>query len=88
MDEGWFDLSGVSPIANYAINTIHTITDDGSGRALLISLAFLSGDELGMKHFLMEPDLAGEMGFTMLGLVHDYPLADFDPNEHDEDDET
>jgi len=88
MDEGWFDLSWVSPITHYAINTIHTITDEGSGRALLISVAFLSGDEFEQKHFLMEPELAGEMAFTMLGLVHDYPVADFDPLDEDESDET
>lgn len=68
----WLDLSETVPVYAWAVNQIVTVSDDGSGKALLVSLGSKDDDEMAVTHFLIDPEIAHAIGWEMIGTVSGY----------------
>ena len=68
----WLDLSETVPVYAWAVNKIVTVSDDGSGQALLVSLGSKDDDEMAVTHFLIDPEIAHAIGWEMIGTVSGY----------------
>jgi hypothetical protein len=68
----WLDLSVTIPIHAWAVNQIVTVSDDGSGKAILVSVGSPGDDEMEVTHFLIDPQIAHAIGWEMIGTASGY----------------
>jgi hypothetical protein len=63
----WFQLDNVIAVDGYQVNMIATMTNTGSGRAVLLHLR----DQVDgtISTFVMDPDFAGQSGWDMVGIA-------------------
>lgn len=92
MNDGeWFDLSLTRPIGRYSINSIVTLDESGSGKAILLSFLGVPpplGGPQSVDHYLLDPEQAGQLGYALMGSVHGYESYEGDdPIDDDEEDE-
>lgn len=82
----WIDLNEIAPITAFSISGMVTMNNDGAGRAILAS--FIDAD-LTAYHFLLDPSLAGRIGFELLGTatghLQNFIEDHFDPEPYDQD---
>lgn len=73
----WLDLSHTIPVHAWAANQILTVSDDGSGTAVLISLGSKDDedDEMSVFHFLIDPQIAHAIGWEMIGTASGYDAS-------------
>ena len=69
----WVDLSLMAGVGAFAVNSMVTMNEQGAGRAILLSV--LDGDERPF-HFLVDPDIAGRIGWELVGHATGY-LSEF-----------
>lgn len=71
----WIDLSETIPVYGWATNQIITVSNDGSGKAVLVSLASRDEDEdLIVYHFLIDPQVAHAIGWEVVGTSSGYDV--------------
>ena len=81
----WVDLQDTDVIGGYAIHMMTVMNDSGVGHACLLQL-FLA-DEDKVKNVLLDPTLAGQMGWNLTGVTSGFePAAMGFSGELDDDD--
>lgn len=96
----WVDLAHTTPLIGYAVHAMTVVNDDGVGPACYLQLVDAEGD---VSHYLVDPTLASQLGWEIMGVVHGHADAAFTldadqvaeqlkvydyENESDEDDDT
>lgn len=85
MTEEWFDISATIPVSGYNVTGLFTLSSEGAGRGVMLSLRDQRTEELYI--FVMSPQMAGLAGWEMTGVANDYAeMFEEDPRS-DEDDE-
>jgi hypothetical protein len=65
MSDRWVDLGEVIPVVGYGVHMMTVVTDEGVGQACLIRL--LDQEDEKVHEFLLDPDLAAQLGWEMNG---------------------
>jgi|DEB0MinimDraft_3_1074331.scaffolds.fasta_scaffold79068_2 hypothetical protein len=84
----WIDLTAIAPITAFSISGMVTMNNEGAGRAVLASVI---DAERTAYHFILDPELAGRIGFELIGTatghLQNFIEDHFDPDPYDEDDD-
>ena len=67
----WVDLQDAIPVGGYAVDMMTVVTEEGVGNACY--LRFVTTDDDGehqMMSFVLDPDVAGLLGWEMTGAVN------------------
>lgn len=78
----WYDLSGTTPVDAFNVTGVLTMDQNGAGRFVLVSLRDERDGNLYMG--LLDPKLAGQLGWEMTGIANGYAeLFEDDQTEDD-----
>lgn len=66
----WLDLSNVVSVAGFAVDMMTVVTEDGAGRAVFLRL--IDGADGQIVQLLIDPQLAGQIGWETIGVVNGY----------------
>ena len=69
----WVDLQDTDVIAGYAIHMMTVMNDAGVGQACFLQL--FSADQETVKNVLLDPQLAGQMGWNLTGVTSGFEAA-------------
>lgn len=88
----WVDLQDTDVIAGYAIHMMTVMNDTGVGQACFLQL--FSADQETVQNVLLDPQLAGQMGWNLTGVTSGFEPAAMgfsgeldDDDDYDDDDE-
>lgn len=65
MSDRWMDLGEVIPVAAYGVHMMTVVTEEGVGNGCLLRL--LSQEDEQVHEFLIDPELASQLGWEMNG---------------------
>jgi hypothetical protein len=83
----WVDLQDTEVIAGYAIHMMTVMNENGVGQACFLQL--FSAEQETVKNVLIDPTLAGQMGWNLTGVTSGFEPAamGFDSHGDDGDDD-
>jgi hypothetical protein len=72
MTEGdqWVNLGDAEHVFGYAVHKMTVVNGEGVGQGIL--LRFLTHPDEHIFDFLIDPDMAGQLGWEINGVVHNY----------------
>ena len=70
----WVDLADTTGLVGYAIHHMTIVNETGVGPACYLQMVDAEGD---VTAFLLDPTLASQLGWEMLGVVHGHADAAF-----------
>lgn len=71
----WHDLTGTIPAHGYAVNRMVTVDETGAGNIVLLTL--IDQRDGTLTNVILDPDLAGLLGWELQGVVGGYTEAAF-----------
>ena len=80
----WVDLQDTEVVAGYAIHMMTVMNNSGVGQACFLQL--FSADEEKVTNVLIDPTLAGQMGWNLTGVTSGFEPAAMGFDVSDEDD--
>ena len=66
----WIDLEAADHVVGYGVHAMTSVNAEGAGPACYLQLIDANDGEV--KSYLMNPDLAGRLGWEMLGVMAGY----------------
>ena len=70
----WVDLAHTTPLVGYAVHHMTVVNDEGVGPACYLQMIDGEGD---VTAFLVDPALASQFGWEIMGVIHGHADAAF-----------